>query len=566
MEDKRYYKYANDVADGRILACNKVKLAVKRFQQDLKKQSKKTFEYRFDEKKADLIIAFVERLKHYQDRWAGTRIKLEPWQCFILANIYGWVRKDDGRRRFKKAYIQVARKNGKTIMLSALALWDVLTTKGGEAYAGATKFAQARRVTDNIYNFVKSDSELRSRLAFKRTEARIVNDMLSSVVAPVAADSNKLDGLFPSLIIIDEAERHRSSELADVLQSGQGAASQPLMFEIGTSSTDFQSYGRIEYEACEKLLEGITQDENFFAIVYEYDEEDDWKDLTKLIKANPNIDVSVMTENIKAFRDEAIRNPIKEIEYRTKICNRWIVSSTSWIKDKTWQKCIKNTKDYDLSNAIAVAAIDLSKRTDFTAYTTYFYLHDKKKFIAKHHFYIPEGQIEEKMKSDSLQIRTWIKQGYITATPGETIDYQYLYNDLEKDLAEYKLLEIAYDEYLSGGLEDKFRNLATMIPVAQGNKLSVPIAEWEKAILDNEIIDNNPVMRWMVSNAEVKVGPTGLIQIVKPESRKRSRRIDGVITSIMAHSRLKVHAENYDPRSLEEIEKDMEKALADIDY
>jgi len=561
---KRYYQYVSDVADKKILTCKKIQQAIKRFKNDLKASKKADFPYTFNEKKADRVISFIEALKHFEGQYAGKPIVLENWQTFIIANLYGWVKKTDGTRRFKKAYIQVARKNGKTILMSALALYDVLTEPGGQAVSGATRRDQAAISFNNVVNFIKQNSSLRELVSLYRTA--VVNPKLSSKFEALSSEADKFDGLNPSLAIIDECAAQTSSTLVDVIQSGMYSRKEALLLEITTASSNLQSLGKMEYDAASKLLADITKDETYFTIIYELDDKDDWKNDKIYLKANPNLDVSVSLENLTNARDEAMRAPYKETEFRTKNLNQWMSTSSSWIQDKYWQRCIKSKKDIDLSNLLCVGAIDLSKRVDFTAYTKYFYEPKKKKFIAKHQFYIPEGQIEEKMKSDTLQIKTWINLGLIKATPGETVDYNYLYKDVADDLKNYKLTELAYDSYMSGGLEDKFSELITMVPVPQGTKLSVPAKDWEAAILSGELIDDNPVMRWMVSNAEVRYGATGLMQIVKPETNKNSKRIDGVITSIMAHTRLLANVMSYDPRSAEDIEKELEKSISTIDY
>ena len=528
-----------------------------------------TFGWTFVEADGDKVVKFIEALKHYEGIFAGKQIILEPWQHFIICNIYGWVKKDDPTvRRFRKVFIFTARKTGKTLLMSALALYGLLTEPSAQVFSAAVKRDQATIAFRNVKEFIKHNPTLQELLQVYRY--RIVREETASFFEALASDAKSLDGLNPSTAIIDEIAAQGSSDLIDVIQSGQYSRKNPLLLEITTGSHNRESVGYLEYEAAKGLLAGITKDERFFTILYELDEDDDWKNEKVYIKANPNLNITVPLDALKQARDEAIRIPYKETEFRCKNLNQWMNANHTWISDQSWQKCLQKDSYEDmLGKSICIGAVDLSKRNDITAYTKYFYIEKEKKYVARHKFYIPEEQIENKMRSDSMQIKKWIQDGYIIAVPGETIDYNFLYDDIKADLEKYKIQEIAYDKWNAADLERQIGPLTTLVEFPQTMKvMSGPAKDFEADILKGLIVDNNPVVRWMNSCTVVYIDTSGNIKPKKDGDAASSKRIDGIITSIMALARLRENIENgsFDSRTAEEIEAEMTALLSKIEY
>ncbi len=533
-----YLEYIREVSSGKVPVCKMVKLAVKRHVSDLKKSKAGTFPYYFDQKKAQSAIIFFSLLVHTKGKLAGQKLKPEPWQQFIIASLYGWRRLDNGKRRFRKAYIQVARKNGKSFLAAGVSLYDLITEPGAEVYSAATKKDQARIVFDDAKKTVQYSKDLKKYikpLAHSLTCA-------DGSMKPLASDSNTLDGLNPSCAIIDEYHAHKTTELIDVIDTGMRARQQPLMFIITTAGNNRNAPCFEEYENCKKLLSGADGYENdeYFCIIYELDKGDDWKEERNWYKANPNLGVSVELDAMRAAFREAMLSATKETAFRTKNLNEWMNIAEAWITEQRWSKCYQKYNESKLLKLRCYGGIDLSKRLDFTVLTWYFPLPNGKRY-AKHYFYIPEGQIDAKMKQDSYRIRQWIKEGYIKATPGDTQDFSFMYNQICEDSKKYEIEEIAYDrnlaEHLIQGLEAEF-NCVEFSQSIIG--MSEPSKAWEQAVAEGKIIDNNPVMAWMVSCTTVKPDANGNIKPIKPDTNKTSKRIDGVITSIMANNRLEV--------------------------
>lgn len=572
---KDVYQYCEDVESGKILTNVYIKQAVKRFRDDFKKAESDDWPYTFDEDKAARFLTFCGILKLYKDEWRGKPMELMPWQKFIFANIYGWVKKDNHEvRRFQKAFCFVGRKAGKTHLMAATLLWDILSTPGGEAYCVATKRAQAALLLEVCIQMIKQNETLSSRLKIYPSTSRIINVNSASKIEALSADYNRFDGLNPSVVVADELSAMKSYDMIKVLQSGQGSRPSPLFFEITSGSDDIYSVGALEFERATKILEGSMEDDTFFAVLYCLDNGDDWKESNNYIKANPGLGITVKEDWLLKQRTEAIQQPSLEGEFRTKNLGQWVSPLTSWIPFKTWQSAVENAKQYsfptDMKNCTAIGAIDLSERYDLTAYTLYFYSPETKKFYAKHKIYFPDEQIDNKMKHDSPMIRKWVEQGYMTATPGAIINYGVMFEDLKKDLEKYPIHEILFDPYNASTLINEIGPLVDLVEINQNMKNISPMAkDWEAAIINGDIVDDNPVMKWMVSNASIYKDANGNIKPVKNAANASStKRIDCVITSLMCYGRLKQLLDDgeIDFRTPEEIMSDMTQRLTLIDY
>lgn len=539
----KYNQYIDDVKNKKIVTCKMIQLAVKRHLQNLK-DSKKTYPYYFDDQKAQQAIQFFRLQVHTKGKLARQRLNPEPWQEFVLAMLYGWRRKDNNKRRFNRVYLQTARKNGKTFFASGVGLYDLLTEAGAEVYSAATKRSQAAIAFQNAKNTVNYSSVLGKLF---KTHAHSIT-LKDGKFEALSSDSRMQDGLNPSCAIIDEYHAHKTDELLNVIQSGMGAREQPLIFIITTAGHELGYPCHEEYERCVKMLnnEKGFENETYLAIIYELDKGDKYDDPKNWKKANPNLDVegALSTAELKKELLNAKQKTTGMAEFITKRLDVWINNSDTWIDFDHWRRCYAKFDEKKLKNLLCWGAIDLSKRTDFTAYTLYFTLPDGKRY-AKHRFYIPEQQIKIKMKTDSYLIEKWVKEGYITATPGETVDYSFMYNDILQDKDMYNLQEIAYDRNLAQLLIEPLAQYITMVDFNQSiTHMSEPSKAWETAVCNKQIIDNNPVMAWMVSCATIRADANDNIKVIKPEASKSSKRIDGVITSIMANNRLEVAGSN----------------------
>lgn len=536
-EVKRYHAYAASVRSGRVLACEAIKKAVARFDADLAR-AESVGPWVFDEDEADRIIDFVEALEHFEEPYTGEPIVLEPWECFFLGQLYGWRNRETGRRRFRKAFLFVARKQGKTILASGPTLYELATKDGIEAYSLATKTEIADKVFRNLKAFIARNDEL-SEL-FTVYAHSIINQENMSVFKPLSKDA-QLDGLNPAYAIIDELAAQRSGEAYNTLTSGMGTRSEALTIVITTAGYGLTNPGLEEYDYAAKVLAGTIEDDSLLALVYEYDRGDRWDDLEKLEKSCPNLGVSVPRSYFEERIVQAKAVPSLASEYKVKYCNLWQSAQDTWIPDTTWRRCEKKdpkpTAD-ELAAAPSIIALDFSTIWDWTVATRYTYLERAKRYVAAHRCYIPEAQVETKAHLETPMLRDWIARGLVVATPGECIDYEYLYRDLDADLEAFEVLGVTYDPAKAKDFELRFGSRATIIPFIQRSANISPAAKaWEKAIVDGQVYDPSPVLRWMVSNAINKQNQdSGSYFITKSKTAQGRKRIDGVITSLMAFS------------------------------
>lgn len=570
---KRFWEYIDGVTSGEIVTNRYIKLAVNRFIKQYEQwQNDTDYPYEWKEEKAQLFIDFAETCKQYKDRFAGKPLKLMPWQCFLFGNIYGWRKKKDGTRQYRKAVVFVGRKNGKSSMMVPVILWDAMTVPGSECYCLATKRDQAKIVFEAVTQTVKQDEWLSSAFKNYRSANRLVFQSNASIITPLASDSSKLDGLNPSCAVCDEIAVYKDFSLINVIESGMGSRPDPFIFEITSGSDNMNSAGALEFEQGKKTLEGIIDDTGIFYLLYTIDAEDDWRDPNCFIKANPSIGVSISMERLMVDMKEAKDNFSKEAEFRCKRLCSFISPQSVFIPYQTWRKCIDNGDEWEvppMSECVSVAGIDLSQRVDFTAYSVYSYHQKSGRFFTRHRYYLPEDQIESKCKNESHLIRKWVNDGYIKTNPGKVCAYEQLFQDLEDDINN-GVKEVLYDPWNAGELISRMYDKCDLIEVKQSmREISPYMKDWEAQIVAGKVADNNPVTAWMVGNLDVLQDMNGNIRPVKHGNPKDPTiHIDGCVTSLMACGRLcqLLAAGELDTRSAEEIEADAEAFFANFDY
>lgn len=565
---ERTLRYCKSIKNKEILSCRMVQLAVERFERDLKNSKNNDYPYYFDTEAANHIVKFAEATKQFNDHWRGKNLKLEDWQCFIFCNIYGWKRKDNNRRRFRKSLVQVGRKNGKSTMIAITLLYDLLLTNGAQCYTAATKREQAKIVFNCCKQIVAQNKALSSRLRVYTSTSRIANESKAGFLEALASQTDHLDGLNPSVAVIDEIGSQKNMDLVKVIESGQGSRPEPLLFEIGSATDDMESAGKQEHDRAKKILEQVEEDDSFFCIVYELEDKDDWTNEDLYIKANPNLGISVEAEFLHNLKVQALSSPSYEGELRTKCLGQYISPITSWIQPKVWTVSVDNAQKYKFDNKkgyFALGALDLSKRNDLTAFTVCIY--QEGKYYLKHKAYFPADMMSEKLKTDSELWAKWTETGILTATPGSVINYQILFKDIMEAYDKYKLDSVLFDPYNSSSLIVELQDNIDLVEVPQSIKnLSPFVKRFEEEIYKGNIVDDNPLMRWEMSNAEVYRDPNDNLKIIKPDSRSSGKRIDNVITSLMAVGRIGQLLDNgeIDTRTPEEAGKQTEDFLKNL--
>lgn len=548
--------YAKAVLSGKQVACKWVKLAVRRHINDLAKMEEDPdYPYYFDVEEAKRVIDFVQNLKHTQGEWANprlhnTKIKLEPWQQFIYWNLFGWRKKEDGCRRFTKGYIEIGRKNGKTVMAAATAnycfLLDSPREHGAEVYFLATKKDQAKKAWTEADLQIKKHPFLRTKIKSYKQNSTVVIPGSNAFMRPVGKDSDTEDSWNPHMVVVDEYHAHKTNELLNVYESGMGTRQQPLILIITTAGFDrnLPCYQE-EHTLAEQVLEGAIDPvpENYFCIIYTLDEEDkdNFTDESKWVKANPNLGVSVKWDYLRDQVKQALLVSTKQNNVLTKNFNIWTNAFSRWIPHEKWDACKFKVSEKRLEGRPCYAGLDLSTNIDITAFVLVFPPQGtEKRYSVLFRFFIPEENLRERERQDKVPYSAWIKRGLVYATPGNVIDYDFIEEKIRQDSERFRIMEIAYDRWNATEIVNHMQEEGqTMVPFGQGYASMNPAClKLQKKIYAKEISHNgNPVMNWMVSCTEVKQDAAGNIKPVKPDRNKSGKRIDGVVALLMGMDR-----------------------------
>ena len=537
------YQYADDVLAGQIPACKFVKLACKRFRDDLANGHERGLY--FDERAAQYALDFYDLTRHVKGELAGKPIELEPWQGFIIANIYGWKWKETGLRRFRTAYNEVARKNAKSTLSSGIALFMLaFDCEGGpEVYSAATTKDQAKIVFGDARRMGLGSPVLKKRLNIYKHE--VEDDHGGGKFKALASDADNLDGLNPHCPIVDELHAHKTREVWDVLETAIGARAQPLLWAITTAGTNREGicYEIRGYVA--KILEGTVKDDSTFGIIYTLDEDDDWQDPETWIKANPNLGVSVKPDDIERLALKASATPTALSNFLTKRLNRWCNAESAWLNIDLWHKCPDIAEECKLLSLPCWVGVDLSQKLDIATVVSVFkdgdYYHPKAKF------YLPRNSLGRKQGSLGNLYKTWSEAGFLTLTEGDTIDYSIIEDDIREILGKYDVKEVCYDPW---GAFQTCQNLikdgAPVIEVPQNvRNFSEPMKEIEGMIISSRLHNpRNDVLDWNLSNVTVEPDRN---ENIFPRKEKKDDKIDGAVALIMAISRAMLYEEKFNP-------------------
>lgn len=521
----RLWNYIKDVEGGSIPACIHEKNAIRRFKEDLHRSD---LDFRIS--KVKQVVDFIAHLKHFTGAYSAKNFTLQPWQFFIIANLYGFYWKGTNLRRFQTAYIEVARKNGKTALSAALSLYHLIGDgeDAAQVLLAANSRDQAHIDYDMTDKFAKGFDPKGSYL--RRYRADILFDHTNSRLKVLAADSDKLDGYNCSFGLIDEYHSAPDSKVRDVIRSSQAMRVNPLLLTITTAGFD-KSLPCYELRTvCTEVIAGLKEDDSMFSIIFTLDEEDDWSDKKNWRKANPNLGVTVNETFIEKQVIQAKNNPSDETGIKTKNLNMWCDSFQCWIPDEYIMKSTQKLSFEDFRSEEAYIGVDLSSTQDFTAVSYCFYREGKKYFILK--YYLPVESL--KTRADKEQYKEWARTGALTITPGNVTDYDYITRDIIEVSKTCSIFKIYYDKYNATQWAIDATEIGMPLePFSQtvGN-FNAPTRELERAILKGEcIFDDNPITRYCFRNVELRADFNGN---VKPNKGIAAKKIDGVIAAIQS--------------------------------
>lgn len=530
-------KYAKQVIKGKIPAGEYVVLACKRFIKDLKRK-----DIVFDGKAAERFIFFVQALPHVKGaKFAGKPLLLQPWQVFIFVNLFGFFHKD-GTRRFQEAFILVPRKNGKSIMVTALGLWMLILDGevGAEVYCGATSEKQANYVFRPAKLMLAKCPDLVSDFGLEVMAEAITKPEDDSTFQRVIGDPG--DGGSPSCAIVDEYHEHKNPDLYNTLKGGMGTRENPMLTVITTAGNNIAGPCYELMEENQKILQGIFDDDasdEVFIIMYGIDKDDDWTKPESLVKANPNIDISVSKKWLLKQQVQAIRSKKDQGTFKTKYLNIWVNATESFLNYEEWKRCAEpKMKEEDFSDWQCMMGVDLSSRIDITAKGKVFFRMDDKG--AMHYrvfcdFWLPKERITEEGAPRYYQ--QWVDEKLLEVCEGDEIEVAQVVQSIVNDCEDFYIEEISFDPWKSAGYEQQLE--VTGVPITRFpqtvGQYTAPMWELEAAVKSGRLKhNNNKVLNWMVSNLEVKRDTNGN---VKPRKENAAKKIDGMTSIIMGIGR-----------------------------
>lgn len=527
--------YIEQVSRGEIVVCKWVRLAVERHLRDLETGHERGLT--FDEEAARRAIRFFGFLRHSKGEWAGQVVILEPWQQFILWVLFGW-KGADGTRRFRTAYEEIARKNGKSTKAAGVGLYlfDADKEPGAEVYTAATKRDQARITHSEATRMVKKSAALKKRIAVYKDNLH--NEATASKFEPVGRDADSLDGLNIHGAIVDELHAHKTRDLWDVLETATGSRRQPLMYAITTAGYNRTTICYELHDYTRKILEGIIEDDSFFGIIFTLDEGDDWEDERNWVKPNPNLGISVKLDDLRRKAAKAKKMPSALNAFLRLHMNVWTQAETKWVNPEKWAACGGEVDPEALLGRACYGGLDLSSTIDITAFILVFppvVKGEPYKVLCR--FWVPEAAMHERSKRDRVPYDAWVREGFIEATPGDVIDYDFIVAEILELAERYDLKEVAFDRWGASKMIQELQEVElTVAQFGQGfASMSGPMKELERLIAAGEMAHgNNPVLRWMADNLVARLDPAGNI---KPDKAKSIEKIDGMVALIMALAR-----------------------------
>ena len=494
----------------------------------------------YDKKKADRAVTFIENLCHTKGKWAGTRFWLLPWQEQLIRDIFGIV-KPDGNRQFRTAFVEICKKVGKSELAAAVALYLLYADNepSAEVYGAAADRQQASIVFDVARQMVEMSPALMKRSKLMSATKRIVNYGNAGFYQVLSAEVGSKHGFSISGLVFDEIHTQPNRQLYDVLTKYSSDARQnPLHFIITTAGNDRHSIAFELHTKAIDIIEGRRVDPTFYPVVYGLKDDEDWEDEANWYKVNPSLGYTVDIERLRDAYREAKQNPADEITFKWLRMNMWVSSTTAWIPDAIFMKGNEPIDMRMLEGRECYAGLDLSSTGDITALVLMFPPRDAdEKYILVPYFWVPEETIPQRVKANSVPYDVWEKQGYLLATEGNVIHYDFI----EKficDLAEkYHILEIAVDRWNATHMIQNLEDQGfTMVPFGQGfASMSTPTKEFYRLLMEGQIIHaGHPILRWMAGNVVVETDAAENIKVTKAKSKEK---IDGIVASIMALDR-----------------------------
>lgn len=532
-------EYARAVVAGDIVAGKYHRLACARHVADRAREATPGFPFRFEIDRAARFFRFAEYLQHYKGEWAGRPIRLEPHQKFRLGSVFGWVHIDTGLRRYRTAYNEIPRKNGKSLEAAVVALYVAFfdDEPGAEGYVIATKRDQAKIVWTDASRLVKASPYLRSRI--KVLAANLHRDAYAQKLEPLGADKDSTDGLNPHLIVVDEFHALKARGLLDVMETATGARRQPVNYQITTAGDDPMSPCGDQHDYATKILDGVLTDETFFAFIAHADPEDlagdGWLSEAAARKANPNYGVSINQADLVALATKARFMPSAAAAYQQKRLNVWINTTAPWLSLEGWRAGQTTWTPADLYGRACCLGVDLSSKIDLTAVVAMFPPTAPDRVWRMVSWVLtPDDTLDDRELRDRAPYRAWQRAGHLDTCPGQRIDQDRVVDMVADAAARYRVQFVGVDPWNAGTIVALLtaRGIPTVEVPQTVAQMSAPCKDFEADVLDG-LVDagGNPLVQWAASNVVVLRDAKDNIFPTKKKSRGR---IDPIVAAIIA--------------------------------
>ena len=494
----------------------------------------------YDKKRADTAVNFIQNLKHTIGDWRGQRFWLFPWQEQIVRDCFGIIKKN-GYRQFKTAYIEIPKKNGKSELAAAIALY-LLYADGEQApqvYSAAADRQQASIVFNVAFEMISMSPALMKRSNLLAATKRAVNYRNAGFYQVLSAEVGTKNGFNISGLVFDEVHAQKTRQLYDILTKGSGdARKQPFFFLITTAGTDKHSVCYELHQKAEAVLNGQKIDPKFYPVIYGLRDGEDWHDSKNWYKANPSLGLTIDIDTVQGAYADAIDNPADEARFKQLRLNMWVSSTTSFIPEQVFDLGSKPIDMAALEGRECYGGLDLSSTGDITALSLVFRPEDDSDdYKLLSYYWIPEDTIPLRVRRASVPYDVWKAQGKMYATPGNVIDYGYIRAFINNLKTTYNIKEIAVDRWNATELiQDLEGDGFTMVPFGQGFKdMSPATKEFYKLLMQGKIRHGgDPVLKWMALNVVVD---RDAAENIKPTKARSPEKIDGIVTSIMALDR-----------------------------
>lgn len=540
-----YITQYNDLLQrGEIPACRRIKAVYARLAAETAAPGK----YVFDEAKASRPIAFIEKFcRHSKGEWAGKPVALELFQKAFIQALFGFVDAQTGLRRYREAFFLVGRKNGKSTLLAGLALYMLIADGegGAEVYSTATKYAQARLLFDECHNMIKQSPALSKHIRKRKSDLYYLPTM--SKLQPLSRNSDSLDGLNASFVIMDELHGVKDRNLYEVMRQSQSARREPLLVMITTAGTVRECiFDDMYNHACE-VADGIISDETFLPVLYELDKRDEWTDPDAWAKANPSLGAIKKLDDLQIKVQRAKQNPVELSGVLCKEFNIRETVKTAWLSFDA----INNTDTFDLEafrGAYCIGGVDLSITTDLTCASLLFMRRGEDTKYIRQMYWLPADRLQERVQQDKIPYDKWFERGLLRLCSGNSINYADVTAWFVETVQQYELFPawVYYDSYSARYFVEEMQMQGfTMIRCIQGAKtLSLPMQMLGADLQAHKVnYNNNPILKWCLTNTGIQTDRNGNIVPVKNQSPRQ--RIDGTAALLDCYVGLYEHYNEY---------------------